>query len=498
MASSHSRRVALAGLHFETNSFAPGATSLDDFRRRMMASGPEIFTAGLGRDELAGARAVAESAGVRPVPVFCAGGLAGATVAATAHQALRDRLLAELAEVIDEVDGVYLWLHGAMVAEDSQDVEGELLQAVRELAGPGKPVAASCDFHAHFTPRMAAATDLIAGYHTCPHTDYYETGERAMRLLLGAMSGDTHPVLRHRKVPMTSPAESHDTRTGPLVEVMARLRRITAEPGVLDATVFATQPWLDVAGHGWAAAVVTDGDPELAQDRADELALMMWQRREQTASTRIPIAAALQQVRESAPEDRPFVIADGSDSPSAGARGDSTALLATLLEDPLDDDVMLTIVDPQAAAACHAAGVGADVSLRIGGRLTPDLFEPVEVKGRVVTLSDGAYDSIVPPRRINAGATAVLRIGRISLVVTERAVSQLDDRLYRQVGLEPAAAKVVGVKSAGSYRSQYETFAHRCLDVAAPGPADSRLEQLPYTRISRPLWPFDRDIDTPW
>lgn len=496
--SAKGKKVAVVGITFESNSFAPGLTEIDAFNRYLMVSGPEVLTAGLGKDEIAGAHSVADQEGILLVPVFVADGGCGPTVSDSTYTYLKGRLIEELEKVINQVDGVYLRLHGAMTTESIEDVEGDLINEVRKMTHPDFPIAVSCDFHAHFTEKMATGTDLISGYQTCPHIDFYETGARAMKLMAAALSNPKKPTLAYRKVKMIGPAEGHDTKVGPMREVLDRLHEIEKLPGVLDATVYCTQPWLEVSELGWSAVVVTDGDQNLAQKYADELAAMMWERRERILYKKTELADALKEVSLSSDSERPFIFADGSDSPSAGSTGDSAFLLKYLLENKIDELVYMSVTDAQAAADCFAAGVGAEVSVKIGGTLSPRFFTSVPAKGTVVTLCDGIYQSKYPSKIFNAGPTAVLRIGKIHVVITTKPAFMLDYQLYLRVGLDITVAKIVQAKSAGAYRAFYQPLAFACIDFAAPGASDSRLELMPFTRPKRPLWPLDRDIEDPW
>lgn len=491
--------IAVAGLSYETNSFAPGVTSIDTFKRVLFTGGNAVLTAGAGQDTISGARQVADAAGVELTPVFTSTGGSGPIVTADAHHALKTRLVQGIAAVQDRVDGIYLALHGAMVAQGCEDVEGDLLRAVRDCVGTSMPIAVSCDLHCHFTDLMASGTACITGYQTCPHIDQFETGARAMRLLLGAVSGRTTPVLRYRKIRMMSSSEAHDTTEGPVQEVMARLHEIETEEGVLDATLFLTQPWLDVTELGWTALVVTDGDPELAQDRADSLARMLWDRRTRTLVPKTPISTALSIVASAPADGGPVVLSDGADSTSAGSSGDGVALLTALLEDRrIDGPVILSVTDAPGVIACFEAGVGATVSRTIGGTLAPQYCEPVQVDGRVVTLCEGRYVSKYSKGPANVGRVAVIESGNISIVVTEFPASMLDHQLYLRVGLDPREARLVQVKSAGGYRAFYSPIAQEMIDIDTRGAADSDLTRLPFTRPRRPLWPFDQDIDEPW
>ncbi|MEE6282895.1 M81 family metallopeptidase [Georgenia sp. MJ170] len=485
-------RIAVTGLMFEANTFAPGTTGLAAFEGSTYAEGPAVLTVGGGLDSVAGAVAVAEAAGATVVPTTIAGAMSGPTVAAGVYPVLRRRLLDGLAPLRGQVDGIYLELHGAMVAEDEPDVEGDLLQAVADLMEV--PVAASFDLHCHFTDAMGAATPMIVGYHTLPHVDMIETGARAMTVLLAQLGG-ARPTLAWRHIPMITSAEGQDTNHLPISEVMGRIREITSEPGVLDASLFMSQPWLDVPGLSWSTLVLTDGDPELAQLRADELAQMVWDRRERVLAPKVDIDEALRIAAAADPTDGrgPFVLGDGADSVSAGATGDGVEVLAGLLHHELTGRAQVIVTDAAAADRCAEVGVGGHVTVDVGGGLAPEFHFSVEISGTVVMVSDGRFRSLYPPAPADLGTTAVVRVGEhLHVVIVSRPASQLDYQLYLHVGLDPRDAHVVVTKSAGGYRAFFEPVARECLDVDTRGPSDSRLERMQFTKVTRPLYPLDR------
>ena len=498
MAEIRGKKVAVAGLSFESNSFSPGLTNIDAFKRHVIAEGPEVLTAGFGTDELGGALSVANELGIELVPVFSAVGGCGPTVSDETYEFLKKQLLSKLSEVVKSVDGVYLRLHGAMTAESYEDVEGDLIESLRAIVGPDFPIAVSCDLHAHFTGKMAKGTALIAGYQTCPHIDIYETGARAMRLMAAELANKKKPTLSYRKIKMMASAEGHDTTFGPMRAVMDRLHEIEKMPGILDATIFCTQPWLDVTELGWSVLVVTEDDPELGQKLADELATMVWDRREAVLFRKQKVEDVVAEINASESSAKPFIVADGADSTSAGSLGDSNYLLKYLLENPIKGTVYMTVTDAALAKKCFDAGVGNVVTSDIGGSLSPVFFTPTKVTGEVLTLCDGIYQSKYPSFMVNAGPTAVLKVGDISIVVTSKPAFMLDYQLYLRVGLDFTTAKAVQVKSAGGYRAYYEPHAFKCIDMASPGSSDSRLPKLPFTKPRRPLWPFDLDIVEPW
>lgn len=492
------KRVLIGGFMHEVHTFASGVLTLDDLRRNgFVAQGQALLDGSIGAgQEIHGAIEVARDEGIELVPSSHAFGGVGPRVADAAFEVLRAGIVDVAREHAGRLDGVYLVLHGAMATESEDDPEGLVLAELRALLGPDVPIVASFDLHAHMTERMVRSASAIVAYRTIPHVDFLETGQRSMRILVDAIRGKSLPVSRQRKLRLIASSEKHDTNHGPMVEVMARARAMEQRPGIIAVSVTPTQPWMDVRDLGWSVIVVADGDPELAQATADELAWMIWDRRDRYLVTKVPVAEA---VRDAiATEGRPVILADGADSPSAGANADGNDLLRELVRIDYQGNALLAIVDPEAAAACHAAGVGATVTLPLGGSRTPDIYRPVEVTGVVEALRDGRFMVELPVRPADIGPTAVLRIGGVHAVVSTRKAFQLDESVFHQAGLDPRTADIVQAKSAGGFRGVYESFAARIIEMDTPGLTTHDLPTLPFQRIPRPMWPWDLDLDAPW
>jgi microcystin degradation protein MlrC len=483
-------RAILANLAQETCSFVPSRHTLDDFRRYYLYTGQEIIEKlrGGGMEVSAIIRA-AEEDGIELVPILATYGGTGGPVATKAYAYLRDEILAGAHRHAAEADGAILALHGAMLTEDLDDPEGDLLDGLRQLLGPKKPIVCSLDCHAHVTDLMVQRATAFVAYQTHPHVDIYDTGYRAMKLFGRVVRGEVRPVMAHRKLRMIAPPEQHNTSRPPMGPIMQRVQAAEKEPRMLAAAIFPVQPQLDIANLGWSVIAVSDGDPALARAKAEEIGDLAWQHRREFLRDRTPIAEALRIARETS--GGPIVLADASDGTAGGAEGDSTVLLQALLESPIPGPCLLLVTDPEAVAACVNAGVGAEVTLDVGGKLTPAFFRPVRVTGRVRTLSDGRFQMKLPPIPANRGRTAVLQVGEIFLVLSERPIYTWDEECYRSVGLFPREAKVVQVKSPGGFRPIYEPFARAIIDLDAPGPTDSNLARLPYRRVTRPLFPLD-------
>jgi microcystin degradation protein MlrC len=486
-------RIAIGGIVQETNSFSPVPGSWLHFPPEQLLRGEALIAARSGtRTEAGGAIDVARRLGVELAPTLSAMTIASAgPLEAAVFHALLDELLERL-RATGPVDGALLILHGAMAAEGVEDATGAIILAARELFGPGFPIVVTLDLHANVTAQMVAAATALVGYHTAPHIDLYETGVRAMELLARTVAGEARPVMALRRLPMILPAENGRTTEGPYAEVMNAAIAGMARPGMLDASVFSVQPWLDVEDVGCSVVTVADGDPAPAEALGDELAAMFWERRHRFAVELAPTAATLREALAS--ERAPWVLADSADAPSSGAPGDSTAVLRALLEAAPARPCLHNIVDAAAVKAMAKAGIGAEVRLRVGGGSGGAFAAPMEVTGRVRLLSDGAF--------VNKGAgfqgvtfyrglTGVLQLGAIALIVMERPVIQWDPELYRSLGLEPRDSQIVVVKSPAAFRAAYGPLAAEIRVLDAPGVCSPNLRGLPWRRCRRPIYPLD-------
>lgn len=495
------RKVLVGGVMHELNSFIDGTLGWDAFERLGLFRGPDLLANSEG-DSVDGAIEVAAERDIELLPTVFGFAGAGPAVEESVHRQLVDELLEGVRDHRDDLDAVYLPLHGAMVTTERDDPEGDLIHDVRAIVGPDMPIAVSLDLHTHMTDRMIAGADILVGYRTCPHTDIRETGVRTMTLLADALDGVTRPVAAHRKIRMMASAEAHDTTFGPLTPMQARARELEQRTGILSVSILATQPWMDVPDLGWSVTVIGDGDHELAQHAADTLARELWEARDTFHVVKTPISEAVARAEALAADGSvtgPLVVADGADSPSAGSSGDGTDLLAHLLDRQADLETMIVVTDPETVRVASQAGEGATIDVELGGRLSPRFFTPLPVRdAKVMKVTSGAYRSLYPPAMVDPGATVVLKVRNIQIVVTEHPIFQLDLEPFRRLGLDPAKAQLVQAKSAGGFRAHYAPIAADILDLDTVGPCDSDLTRLPFERITRPLWPFDPDLTEPW
>ncbi len=494
-------RVAIGSYIQESNSFAPTVGHWRDFEEGQLHYGQNMLDNQRGmRSELAGAMALADARGVVLAPLLRAMQRSSTgPILRDVHAGIRDDMMARLrqAHSAARLDGVLLSMHGAMCAEGCDDATGDVIAHVREIVGPGVPIVVTLDLHTNLTARMAENANALCAYLTFPHIDLFETGERAMRLLLDAIAGRVRPVNVIRKLPMIVPAENAQTTRGVLRDLLDQAEQFKHEPGVLDISFQPMQPWMNLEDVGCGIVVVADAQARSrAELIADALADVWWARRDEHSvalvQTDTVIAKAL------ASDRRPWVLADSADAPSSGAPGDSPVVIASLLRAQTAKPCLVNIVDPQAVALLVAAGVGAQVTVQLGASSGCALYAPITVQGRVRLIADGDFTHKAPGLRgqvMRRGRTCVLQSGQVSIVVMELAVLQWDRELYRSLGLDPAEAQIVVVKSPAGFRADYEPIAAEVHILDAPGVCTPNILTLPYDRIRRPMHPFDQMTD---
>ncbi|MFB6170315.1 MAG: M81 family metallopeptidase [Haloarculaceae archaeon] len=492
--------VLLGEFSHETNTFAPEPTGREDFRARKEYVGEEIAAHLRGTNStVGGALEVGEAEGVNFVPTVAASATPGGVVTADAYDHYTEAVLGPLRERADEVDGVFLSLHGAMVPEGGVDGEGPLLSAVREVVGPDVPVVATLDLHGNVTDEMCDAADALVSFEEYPHTDTGDTGRTAMTILLDLLRTDRTLTTHVERPPMLPYAPFQNTGDGPMAEVEAVARDVEERPGVAKVNVFAGFHKADVPTTGSSVVAVAD-DPDTAREASTTVAEALWERRESFVGDLPTPAEAVAEARASVDAgetaDGPVVLADTGDNPGGGGTGDTTALLAELLEQGVTNAGLVLIHDPDAVAACVDAGVGERVSLALGGTRDPE-STPVDVDGYVAAVTDGEYRNTGPMgtgTENHLGRTVRLQCGAddgVAVVVSEMRLQPLDAELWRHVGRQPERFDVVVVKSNNHYRADYEPLASAVVPVNSPGLAAYDPHRYTYEQVRRPKFPID-------
>ncbi|MEM9148346.1 MAG: M81 family metallopeptidase [Pseudomonadota bacterium] len=484
------RRIATAGFQHETNTFAPMPTRLADFERGgawpALLRGEAMLEAFDGTN-IPTAGFLEARADATLVPLLWAAAEPGGFVAQAAFDAISGELLDRL-QAAGQVDGLYLDLHGAMVTEDVEDGEGELLRRLRAAVGPDLPIVVSLDLHANITAAFAEHASAVAIYRTYPHIDMAATGARAARLLRLLLDGG--PLAKaYRQLDYLIPITAQSTRREPGRRLYGLLDWATG-PGVASVDFAFGFPPADIADCG--TSILAYGTDQAAVDAAaDSMLHALIEAEDAFVEPMVAATDAVKTAIELAKAwKKPVVVCDPQDNPGAGATGETTGLLRCLLDQPSQAACLGMLWDPDAAAAAHQAGLGATLDLSLGGRFPEIGGPPIRGRARVDALSDGAILCTGPMyggATANFGPMARLQLldhpGEVAVIVSTRRSQNADQAIFRTMGIEPSEQRIVAVKSAVHFLADYEPIADRVIFAEAPGANPCRLSRIPYSRL---------------
>jgi microcystin degradation protein MlrC len=379
-----------------------------------------------------------------------------------------------------------------MAAQGELDPEGYLLTETRRIVGPNIPIVISLDLHGILTDRMLCQINGVAIYHTYPHVDFASTGQRAARILHRLLSENIRPTIARVVIPALVRGDELITKSGCYGELIREARRLELEGLAMSAGIMIGNPFTDVPELCCQVVVATAGDANLAETEALRLAQEFWPRRHRMQGKLIPLDRSITQA---ASIPGPVIFTDAADATSSGATGDSNLILRGLLAAGYRKRVLAQIVDPAAAAAAHAAGVGAQVSVTLGGAIDPGRFTPLPVQARVRLLSDGQARLETMKTGLDAGPTAVLEFSNFTVVVFSKTLSLFDRAMYFANGLNPTDFDLIVVKSPHTEHHMFEAWADANFNVDVPGATSANLKSLGHTICARPMYPLDDDVD---
>ena len=490
-------RVLVAQIMHETNTFSRLRTGIDDYARRYLHIGADVRPALAGtRTEIGGHIDAAEAHGWDLVMPIAANATPSGPVTEEAWARLSGTVLDAARR--GGIDAVALALHGAMATESEEDAEGALLAALREILGPDVPVAITLDLHANVSDRMAALADIVVAYRTYPHVDQYERARQAADLLAEALAGRTAPACLVRRPPMLYGANFGRTESGLMATLLEAAADHETEDGILAVSVHAGFAHADAWATGPSVAVTHDGPgaARRAAEIADSLCATIWAGRQEATAEGLSLADAMALARTHDGGKGPLVLADYTDNPGGGGYGDTTNLLRAMIEAGVDDAAFATIADPISAAAGHAAGIGARLRLPLGGHTDPAQGPPIDCEGSVVSLSDGAFVYDGPMWAGVAGAmgpSMVFETGGILVVVASNRLQVTDRQFFLSQGIDPAARRVLALKSIHHFRAAFAPVAGRIALVEAGGLVSTDFAARAWHRLRRPIWPLDPD-----
>jgi len=488
-------RLLIAMMKHETNTFSPVPTPLARFRPLYGEAAIRAFR-GTGTG-LGAYLDLAQREGAQIVLPIAAGAPPSSPVDDSAYAHITDTICEAVAR--GGFDGIMLDLHGAMVTQNLEDGEGLFLKRLRAI-DPNTPIAVSLDMHANLYDEIIANATVVTGYRTYPHIDTYETAKLAGEILLRAIRTEVKPVMAWGNEPMLPHVMRQGTDDHPNKELQHRCAAMSAE-GALAASLFTGFPHADITNAGLSAVIVTNGDLKLAEDLRDELLGRAWVEREAFVYKIEPLQKSVARAKAMPPGqsgDGPIVLLDHYDNCASGGTMDATVVLAEIMRQGLEDVVAFGIYDPEAVQQAIVAGIGAELSLSIGGKIKmpaiPAENPPLTVTGTVKTISNGRYRNRGPMGRgvqMDMGPSVVFDTGAVEIVLISHHVEPSDLNCFLSLGIDPSQKRYVMLKSRIHWRAGLGPMAKAVVECAGVGVCTSDYSQLQFKKIRRPIYPLD-------
>lgn len=481
------RRIAIGGLHHESDTFNPIITGEKDI---LVSRGEEILSF-KSRNAISGIISALSDDYVL-VPTLFARAVPNGEWDRKYYEKLRDELISKIKDSLP-LDGICLALHGSMRVKDIGPSEEDVLSRIREIC-PDVPIFVSLDMHATLTEKMLRCANGFVGYKTAPHIDEFETGEHAARLLKEYLEKGISPVMSAIRIPLLASGEMSETNVYPMNDIMRKVRELEKRDKVLALSLLMGFPWADTEHTSAYVLAVSDGDEKIAEDIARELSSYVWERKSAFTfynETYEPDVALDEAYKSIADGVFPVVISDSGDNPTAGSSQDVTNFLKLILSDsrlsslepPL---VYQAIYDPEVVVAAIKAGVGSDVEVALGAKFDTRTSTPLNCRAKVLAIKEdwkGSYRSDL----------VLLDIKGVDVVVTSAHVGCYEPDMMRALGVIPEDRKCIVVKL-GYLEPEIRSIARRSMMALTDGSSNEVFTRLDYKRIPRPIYPLDGEF----
>lgn len=486
---SEKMRILLGQILHETNTFSNVKTDEQSFRQWEWDVGQAILPANRGvRNYMGGMVDKAEELGMEIIPTFSTFAEPAGIITAETFATLKDELVGRI-KAAEGYDAVVLGLHGAGVAEVTEDLEGTILKEVRSVIGNDIPLVVTLDLHANMTTTMVEAADAILGNHLYPHTDCYEIGIEAVDLARRMVEENVRPTMYLAQLPMIIPTST--TSLSPTKEINDLCFKWEEHADVLDCAFFHGFPYTNISELGVAVLVTTDNNVQLAQQIAEEVSSFVWEQREafikKQPNPDEGITLAL------AHEEQPVVLNETSDNPGGGTPGDGTFLLRQMIERNLTDTCFGFICDPETVQAAIKAGIGATIQVSLGGKTDQLHGEPIDMQVYVKSITDGQFvqtSAMGRGTKVNLGPSVRLQCNGVDTIVCSVKSQVFDDQIFLLHGIDIQNYKIVGLKSSQHFRAGFESISSKIITVDSPGLSTLDFTSFDYTHLKMKVFPL--------
>ncbi len=490
MPNNPSIRIGLLGIAHESNTFIAKLTTFEDFTKGHLYFGDEIVSEYQNaHHEIGGIIGQFDKSSIEFVPIMYAEATPGGRISSQAADYLMKMMVQSLTDALP-LAGLMVVPHGAAVSESQDDFDGYWLTRVRSIVG-NIPVVGTLDLHANVSQTMASAVNVLVPYATNPHVDQRATGERAAEIMLAILADDLRPVQRLLSSKVVIGIEQQYTSSEPCQSLYQLADQMAGYRGVWSIGVVLGFPYADVHDMGTSFLIVTDGDPNLAEQVGADLEQYLIKQRQSFVGEKTSVSDAIKQLSRLS---KPVLLLDMGDNVGGGSPGDGTILLQALEESPYKSFVC--IFDPEAVIALEAVQPSQRVSLEIGGHTDNLHGSPIQLDVQLISVVDGHFQEPEPRHggqvHFNMGKTAIVKTrNSTTLMLTSRRIAPFSLQQLLRFGIKPSEFDVIVAKGVQAPIAAYKSVCPSYLRVNTPGVTTADLAMLNYKKRRRPLFPFE-------
>ena len=393
----------------------------------------------------------------------------------------------------DEIDGIYLMLHGTSEVEGLGSGEHHILEAIRQIVGPHLPIAVCCDPHGNLCREYVESTQIIRSYRESSHTDSLDTMCKVASMLCELVKARENIHAVYRKLPLILGGEQSVSTDEPVKSINQYMDELEKDPRIRSISWHVGYILHDtpVAGCGIVAVPQTAADQEYAQEIADKVAAYVWDKHHEFHYTGLTAAPDKALEMALAFEGKPAFITDSGDNVTSGAQGWNTYILRQVLAvEKLNKKFLFAdIHDDDACYKLSALENGAETELRLGverDEMSRSVFLNVKIKCR------GKLDGFMFRKNGSYGEAIVVSVqgASIDIVVANSKQAMVELHQFRGVGVSVDDYDVVVVKQ-GYIFPELKEAGKFCVMSLTNGatPQDTRI--IPFKKIMRPMFPID-------
>lgn len=470
-------KVFVSSFQCESNTFCKTSAKYSDF---------EILYDNNAADRLAASKVFKEN-NIDIVPGIYASALPSGKVESSAYMIIADEILARLRKNRD-VDGIYLYLHGAMVVEGIGSGEEFLVRQIRDIVGHEIPIAVALDFHANNTDTFIRDVNIVEGFRTAPHTDHNETEIRAAKGLVRCLQENVLPKPVMIRVPVLA-ADTAVTSKSPLREIMQKLDKFDTTADIYSAAFFNGQPWVDLPYTGPSVVLMYKEGKEACYNKAYTLAEAYWQGRKKLKfgnEAMMPQAAVEHALKE---KNHPVIITDSGDNTTAGAEGEGTLMLKLLLEHNVKNTLICAITAVDTVKELMRYEIGDTVNIYLGQNSKDMSIVPVDIQGRIKS-----FGRVLGWAGEECGNGVTVSVGTNDIVLTDVRAAFISKKHIENMGVHVFDYEIIVLKL-GYLFPDLKQVSTNHIFALTPGASTNLFESLAYQNIIRPVYPIDKDFE---